>query len=625
MGSAIMSGWLSIDSLAWSLLRIALIWLAFHGAGSLASRIRFAGKHFSLMPSIISGMLIYIALISLLSLFHVLTRNVVAVFILAGASAGLVFLYISLKKFIPRFHFSIRNSLAILPFLLAGYILLTNLMLAGRPEMNFNDTQVTYLVQPDRWLDDARMSFIEETRFSAYPLTSEMLLILPSSLSIDRVDQMILGQLFEISMILVLILISMAMLNFGWKWYAPALISILGCSTILLWCHFAKPDATALLFVTVSLVILLKQTISRDDQIKDYSAFLVMGLALTSKFTVYLTLIPFFLMLYILLRDSSTRKPVIKGLFVLVLLPLIFAIRTVIHTGTPFYPHAPLKFLLNSQWRVPDIQLTYAVFNDRSSHFYPTIGFLQNIWHYFGTWNSSLFLLISGFVLALKRNLLKRRFIILIGIGLYSVLSIILFYPSWWGAKYGILLIPFAAIFGLQMLRRLKYGLILATVLTVSIYFVYDTSISPTEHYGITFRNRLINSYISKEWTASGLQMIEKQPELEATLWMNHYAPPGSSILSFYATKRYFSDHRWIIAWRHPPAMKLYLENSISDEISILQDLSIDYVIIENINPAPFDDENSIELFSRIGRGDVLDPVAFIDGHTVLRFCPDNL
>jgi len=79
------------------------------------------------------------------------------------------------------------------------------------------------------------------------------------------------------------------------------------------------------------------------------------------------------------------------------------------------------------------------------------------------------------------------------------------------------------------------------------------------------------------------------------------------------------------LPWEYPVAMYLYLDNSIADEIEILKELCINYIFIQNDNPVPFNDENSLELFSRIGRGDVLEPVANIDGYTIYRFCPSNL
>jgi|GEM_PF-1467360 len=620
-----MTDWLSINSLIWSLLRITIIWLAFYGTGTLLMRIGVMKKYFRLMPTVISGMLSYMGVAVLLSLLHLLTRGIISIFITLGAAAGLIVLYRRLKTLRSTFRMKIKHLVYLLPFLLVVYILITNMMLAARPEINFNDTQVTYLVQPDRWLNDGQISFLDETIFSAFPMSSEMLLLLPSSLTADRMDQLILGQLFEQSMSIALILLGMMMLGFAWKWYPAAIISISGCSTVLLWSHFAKPDATALFFVTIALTILFKQMIDKEYR-SDLSAFAVMGLALTSKITIYIALILFIMIyLYTIYRNKPSRYYVVSSIILLIVLPLIFALRTFLHTGGLFYPHSPLNFPLKPEWLMPEVDITYLTFNDRSSDFFQTIGFFQNIWHYFGTWNSSIFLLITGYVLTIKRKYLTGRTMILVGIGIYATISMILFYPAWWGAKYGIMLIPFATIFGLFMFRHLKHGLLSATLLTMIIYFVYDTSLSPTEHYGLSFRNGLIESYVSNAWKLPNVDILENQPELRITLWMNSHLPDNSTILSFYLTKRYFSNHRWINAWQYPLAAHLYLENSITDEIEILEELGIDYIIIIGSNPAPFDDENSIELFSRVGRGDVLEPIASMDGHTIYRFCPSNL
>ncbi|MBN2609078.1 MAG: hypothetical protein JXA64_08185, partial [Candidatus Fermentibacteraceae bacterium] len=289
-GIETVTGWLSIGSLSWSVFRVALVWLAFYGTGHLVKSAGVLRNNFRLMPGVVFGMLSYLAVAVVLSIFHILTRTVLSVLVGAGAAAGFVFLYIQCRRLIGGSCFRLKHPLIILPVLVALYLSITNMMLAGRPEINFNDTQVTYLVQPDRWLNEGRMYFLDETVFSAYPMTSEMLLLLPSSLAADRLDQMVLGQIFSLSMIFALVIAAMSLMRFRWRWYPAAIVSITGCSTILLWCHFAKPDGFALFFVTVSAVILLRQ-LTEDGSKDDLSAFPVLGLALATKFTVYLTLV----------------------------------------------------------------------------------------------------------------------------------------------------------------------------------------------------------------------------------------------------------------------------------------------------------------------------------------------
>ncbi len=623
MSNGPLTDWLSISSLCWSIFRVALVWLAFHGAGFQISRIGILRKRFGTVPTVVFGMLAYMALCTVLSLFGTLSRIALMIMILPGLATGAVLFYSRFRRFFKRFIFTRKHLLLVPPALLAGYLVITNIMLAGRPEINFNDTQVTYLVQPDRWLNEGRMSFLDETSFSAFPLVSEILLLMPSSLSSDRIDQMILGQLFNLSMTFALVLISMSILGFQRRWFSVGLISVAGCSVILLWCHFAKPDAVAIFFVTLALTVMFRQ-ITDNRRGSDLSAFLLMGLALATKYTVYVALIPFLLMFaYVLSTQRPGWRSASQGMLVLGFFPAIFALRTAILTGSPFFPISPFGFLLRPEWRMPEVTLTYDIFNDRSSYFYPSVGFLKNIFQYFAFWNSSIFLLLGGYVLAFRKNCLKGRTITLIGIILYSIASIILFYPAWWGAKYGILLIPFSALVGLKMLVNVRHGLVAATSLAAVVYFVYASPLSPTEYWSVTFRNELLCSYVMNEWIVdSAIEFVEQQPELEATLWMNRYLPEGSTILSFYMPKRYFSNHRWITAWRYPLAARLYLENGLEDEIDILRELGVDYVILEKGNPAPFDDENRVVLFSRIGRDKLLDPVALINGYVILRFNP---
>jgi hypothetical protein len=276
---------------------------------------------------------------------------------------------------------------------------------------------------------------------------------------------------------------------------------------------------------------------------------------------------------------------------------------------------------------MPDARITYNVFNDRSSHFFPTVGFMKNIFDYFVRWGTSILLLAAGYFSTLRKGGLKLRNTVAAGILLYAAVSILIFRPAWWGAKYGMLLIPFSVLFGLFMFRKLKHGLVAATAISMVSYFCFDTQVSPVEHYGQDFRVRLMESYILAEWKVPGYEPLEEQGELALTMWMNGHIPPGSNILSFYVTKRYFSDHRWMVAWRYPPAARLYLENTLEEEVGILNELEVDYIFTVYGVPAPFDDERAVEIFSRIGPGDLLEPVIELDGHVLLRYnrlAPEN-
>jgi len=622
MENTVLLGWLSLDRLLYSLLRVAFVWLAFHGAGSLLLRISNLKKHFSLLPAVVPGMLLYIFLMCVLSSVQLMTRSVVPMFLIPGGLAGAVFLYPDLKKTVSGFGFR-RENLALLPLaVLAGFIVTTDFMIAGRPDMSIDDPQVTYTVQPDRWLNDGRMSVLDETIFSGLPMTSEIISVMPLSMSEDRLDQLILSQIFQIfqmSMLLAAIICGVRILRLGHKFLPAAIIGIGGCSILVIWAQFAKPDSTALFFTTVALCILLRQLTDRKYG-SDLSAFLPMGMALATKPTAYLAVVPFAVMLFLLLkREGWSVSRFLWGILLISILPLIFAFRTIGLTGSPFYPFASIRMLLKPEWVKPAIELSFFDLIDRSSGAYEHYSMIENVWHYFRTWEAAIFL---GFVLSFKRIHLRQRVIILAAIGAYALLSLILFYPAWWGAKYGIMLIPFAALFGLQMLKRLKRGLLMASLIAATVYLVFDTSCSPTEHYSVGYRMSLYESYSTRRWAYERFPSVVIGPELYAQLWMNDYLPEGSTVLSLFDKKRYLSNHRYIVAWRYPLAARLFLENSLEDELDILVDLGVDYIVCRTVDPVPFDGENNLEILSRRGIGDILEPVAEINDHTVYRFEP---
>ncbi|MBD3278847.1 MAG: hypothetical protein GF388_11155 [Candidatus Aegiribacteria sp.] len=613
---------MSFHSLFWSLFRICLIWLSLYGYGSLVKKTSVVKRNFRSIPAVIAGFVVYILLTVLLSLFDILSRTVFASFIVTGAVVSLAFLSKRVINAKYMWLSALKKPISLPSFLIAVFVVFSVLLLAGRPELNFNDTQVTYLVQPDRWLDSGHIYYIEETVFSGFPLVSEILLVLPCSLSSNRFDQLIMGQLFQMSMLIALVLVSMRILKFDYKWYPIAVISICGCTILIIWSHFAKPDSTALFFVTVSLSILLKQY--GEPQTKtDLSPYLVMGMALATKITAYLALIPFFTLVYMVQRKNRySLKHFLRGILLISLFPLAFAVRTFIHTGSPFYPHAVLNWFLKPYWEKPDYRLTYDVFNDRSSHFFPQYGFLTDIWHYFSSWGVNLFLLIAGMLTAfVNRHRIFRLIPVLVSIFLYASIAMILFHPSWWGAKYGILLIPFAALLGLTILREYSKGFIVSSIITISLFIVYNTQLSPTERYGFSFFSSLYRSYYRNEWSYDEMPMIETQHELRAIIWMNEHIPDSSNVLSLYDTKRYFSDHDWYVLWRHPYLSRILLDNAIEEELQILHEVDIDYIFISErveSHPIPFDGENKVEILKRIGADDLLEPLASIDGYVLM-------
>lgn len=626
MGSTALTDWLSIDSLAYSVLRVAMVWLAFHGSGYMIMKIRGIRRLFPAMPSIIPGMLFYLSVIILLSLTGLLTRQITFFFILPCSMASVYILYLRLRKRILHLRLRKLPALQIIPWIIAAFILITNIMMAGRPDLYQDDPHITYMVQPDRWLNDGRMSFLDETIFSGLPLTSEMMTVLPSSMAENRLDQLILAQMFQMSMLLALVICSFRILGTDRRYLPIAIISIAGCNILLIWAQLAKPDITALLFTTVALCLLFRMLFTRMNAAeRDLSAFIVMGLAIATKLTAVLALIPFFAMLFVLekRRKSSIRQLILEFILIAAV-PAAFAIRTMIHTGSPFYSAIPMNFLLKPEWVMPEIDSYFITIQNRASDFFRSVSFFENIWHYFRTWGSTVFLLIMGFVFTLRSIERRSSVYVIAGIFAYSLAALLLFYPAWWGAKYGILIIPFAGLAGLQWLNRKKHGLLTASIIVPVLFILYSSPLSPTEHYSTGYRLSLIRSYFSGEWNYASYPAIDIASELPAQMWMNTNLPEGSTVLSLFDKKRYLCDHRYIVAWSHPVAARIFLDNTIEDEIEILNYLKIDFVIARLSDPVPYDGENRVEILSRIGLNDILAPMAEINGYIIYRYISDT-
>jgi len=62
----------------------------------------------------------------------------------------------------------------------------------------------------------------------------------------------------------------------------------------------------------------------------------------------------------------------------------------------------------------------------------------------------------------------------------------------------------------------------------------------------------------------------------------------------------------------------LYLENSLEEELAILDGLGVDYVGFYRSDPAILKQEEKLAILDHIGVGDILEPVIIVDGGYLL-------
>jgi len=92
-------------------------------------------------------------------------------------------------------------------------------------------------------------------------------------------------------------------------------------------------------------------------------------------------------------------------------------------------------------------------------------------------------------------------------------------------------------------------------------------------------------------------------------------------IFSILEEKRYFFDGTVIVGWRHPLGQQLYLDNTLEEEMRILDSLRVDYVGLYRENPAILNQEDRLAILDHIGMGDILEPLIIIDeGYLLCRY-----
>ena len=575
----------------WLAVRVSLVWLAFHGLGSFVSK-RFSIKGFgTAIPAFVSGMLLFALLTPLLSTAGLLTRTVLPIILALSALYG--FLLIYRKTTAGFFKFEIPLWLAIPSAVLLLIHLLSDLFHAALPH-GMVDPLITYAVQPDRWLDAGSMYFLSETQFSLFPLIGEMLAVWPASLAHSRVDQLVILQLFQMSLLVATFTTAVRINGLKKSALLAALLVGLSSEILVNWGAWAKVDMTALFFVTVALAELFRCYNSSERRISLFVWFLL-GLSFSVKYTAVLAVIAVFPFLLLFgRREYYWKKNLFYGILLLISIPVVFAMRNILITGEPFYPFQFPVFHANESWMKETISSITAVKHHGSA------GFFQNIISLFKSWSIAGILFLAGiFSSAIRRS--NRYLIPILVVVIYSILCCFAFNPLSWGAKYAILLFPLMTVAGLFWLRNhLKVTLGALTVLLLLTSSVIG-------------RLEFIADFVTDS-TPLSFRPHDYPPAMPLQLWMNENLPEGSRLLSLWRPERYFSDHEVIVAQNHPDGIELFFDDDLEDELSILDRMEVDYVYFQSADPLPDNLEEKVALLEAVSEEGPLKPVIEVSG-----------
>lgn len=614
-----MFDWLSPWAFLQTMARVAVVWLAFFGAGRMLRKPLRMDRAFPLVPSEIVGLLAFVLLTIPLSLLGVMNRAVCPVIIVLMAIPGALFTYGEIRD---RFPLPKPKLITLLLGAFMLFVLLLNFTNASMPNLAFDDPLITYAVQPDRWLNRGSIYWLEETAFSGFPLLYEMTAVWPASLSTDRMNQLSVLQVFQMSLLFLAIYRGFVILKIGRLFRIPLMSIILLNTALYMWCSKAKTDTLALLFGTLAIVSSIRQ---KDDNFNGspLSSWLYMGLTLAVKQTAVLILVPFMLYSAKCFAMYSSKWKILS-IATLLTLPLAYGIRTFLVTGSPTYPIYPVTCFLGEGW-VLNNPVETSLLNDRDSYLHTTRRFpiLKHIGIYIGYMEGISLLFLSGLAFIVYTRHWNSLYVFLPMI-VYSVAAIVIFWPPWWGAKYAIVAFVVYALIGVYKLPNTITSHTLLTVILIVSFIIPGFVAVAVESRPFYYRYQVFRSILSGSWQQnSGYGMWASTPEGMTHMWANSLLSDESVLFSIHEEKRYFFNGTVIVGWRHPIGQRIYTDNSLEDELNILRSLNVTHVGFYRSNPAPLEQETRLEILDHIGVGDILDPVISINGEYLL--CKLNL
>jgi len=593
-----------------TIVRVAVVWTSFYGAGYLAEKFTGIKKLLPLLPREISGILLLIVLELPLSLLGIMNRTVTPILLILFAVPGMLLLVRKVKSIHVHRKYSVLQIVGIL-LLLA--ILILNLTYASMPNLQFDDPLITYAVQPDRWLNQGRIFWLDETTFSGFPLTYEMMTVWPASLSSDRMDQLSVLQVFQMTLLLMALLRGMQIMQIKKKLWIPLTVIVLLCTMLYYWSSLAKTDTAAILFSTLALAAAISERNTKTSN--QYTSWFLMGLALATKQTALLILVPFGL--YKTQQFFSlSMKEIAISLLCIALVPMLFMVRTMAHTGSPTYPVHQLSTLVKDEWKLLPSPEEISLINNRTSEAHESSNYsvAKHIGIFLTSMEGILLIILGGIGIALYKR--DRSLLLVIPLIISFAVSLIVLWPPWWGAKYSILIYPFVALLGVSIMQKHeKFSLIYLYIVLVISFIVPGFIVVPRLRFPEAYRFTVTESVLSGKWdTSSGYKLYISTPEGMTYMWMSSALPDSGRILSIHEEKRYFYNHEVYVGWRHPATQDLYLDNTLAEECAILDEVGIDYVTFYREDPCIYKMENRLEILDHIGQNNILEPVVVVSG-----------
>lgn len=549
-------------------------------------------------------MVFLLAISPLFSLLSLFSRGVLSVIIVIGALAGSRFLLKYGRQIVRRVRFPGSGATAL--FLITGFLLISNLLRASVPNTN-PDALTAYAVAPDRWLNNGEITYFEDSIFSGFPWAGEILSSWPASLSTGLMDQLVVLQVFQMTMLLAAAITAWKLLGRGLNGLLVCVSACMATSMLVEWASLPKFEMTVLFFTTVAIGILLKQYLTKDRTFS-LIPFLAMGFALATKVTAYIFM-PSFLLLVLFIPVYRKLSHILPGIFLMLILPAIFAVNTYAHTGTPFYPNTLSFFPPDTDHvtvEVPEIA-AHARANIASNDLLVETSpdrFFTNLGRLIESWGLPAYIFLFGTVYMLVS---RKQFGVLLPFScmlLYAVIASIAFNPIKWGAKYAYLMSPVLVATGITwskdlfLNRYVFYGYLIVLLIISSVH------IRMRAVFSYPFLSDSIGFDISNGVEVKALHE-----------WCNSNLTEESRLLSLWKRERYFCNHEIVVIENHPLALRLFLAQSVREEMALLDQMGIDYVYFDSDDPMPGKLERCLHFLNSRR----MDFVTEIDGYSLYR------